>query len=358
MPVEIVLRSAGACAFLLTTAVLLLSARHTVVARAFLPFALGISGFLGVNTAYDAAELPEPLWTVASFLSRMAAPFLWLFCLALFDGRIRHPRLALAVVLAWLVLVVVDKGYVAPPPAGIDFSDILVVLGTLLVLHAGWRVLRDPRDDLVDARRRARPVFALALLAILAMDLGVDVLQGYGWRPASFLLLQNGVIALLGVGLAAWLMRADPWIVREPPADSPRTLPVAEIPPSPDAAILARVEAFMQSERPYLDPELTFPQFAAKLGLPEPIVRRAINHGLGHGHFRQFLNGYRVEEAKRRLRDPASAGDKIVAVALDAGFSSLASFNRAFRQIAGCSPSEFRAGALRDAGIPGRPGGF
>ena len=344
MPLDIVLRTAGASALLLTALALLRSAPRTVVARWFLPMAIGLSGFLGVNTAFDAAELPGAVWSVASFCSRMAVPALWLFCLVLFEGRVRAPTAALAVGAAWLVLVVIDKDYIAPAPAGIDYSRILIVFGTGLLLHAGRHVLRDLRGDLIETRRRARPVFALALLGLAAMDFAVDLLQGYGWRPASFLMLQNAAIAVLAVGLALWLLRADPWWAVVPMravTDLPQ--PVAD--PDPDAAILARLRAVMQDERPYLDPELTFAGFVARVGVPEPALRRVINHRLGHGHFRNFVNEYRVAEARRRLRDPASAGDKILAIALDSGFSSLASFNRAFKQATGCAPSEYRAGS-------------
>jgi AraC-like DNA-binding protein len=351
MQLDIVLRVAAASTLLLTAAVLLVSAPRSPVARWFLPFALGIVGFLAVNTAFDAAELPEPLWSVASFFSRMAAVFLWLFCLVMFDGRLRAPVTALVVGGVWLVLVVVDKQYFAPAPSQFEISTVLVVLGTGLVLHAGWRVVRDLRDDLVEPRRRARPFFALALLGLLSLDFAVDMLQGYGWRPPSFLLLQNGVILALAAGLAVWLLRADAWLA----APRARAVPAgfaASPPPDPELAVLARVEAVMQAGRPHLDPDLTFASFATKVGVPEPALRRAINHRLGHGHFRNFLNGYRVEEAKRRLRDPATAGEKILAVALDSGFSSLASFNRVFRQLAGCTPSEYRANASGSAAPP------
>jgi len=43
------------------------------------------------------------------------------------------------------------------------------------------------------------------------------------------------------------------------------------------------------------------------------------------------------------LADPARAGDKLIAIALDSGFSSLASFNRAFQTVEGRPPSAFRA---------------
>lgn len=346
MQFDIVLRAFAATALLLTAAVLLRTSPRSAVARWFLPFALGMSGFLAVNTPYAAAEPAGALWSVASFLSRMAAVFLWIFSLVLFDGRVRMPRLSVAVVVAWLALVVVSKGYFAPPPASVDLSAIQIALGTALVVHAGWRVMHDLRDDLIEARRRARPVFALGLLGLLAVDFAADLLHGYGWRPASFLLVQNGFIATLALGLALWLLRADPWLpVARPASPVPAS---TRRPPDPDDALLERLQAVMVEERSYLDPDLTIARFAARVGVAEPALRRVINHRLGHGHFRTYLNGYRVEEAKRRLLDPTLAGDKILAVALDSGFSSLASFNRVFRQFAGCSPSEFRAASRCD----------
>lgn len=339
MAPDIALRAAGAATLLLTAAVLLASAPRSAVARAFAAFALGLAGFLAVNTAFEAAEPPAPWWAIASFFSRMAALALWWFCLTLFDAR---PRAAVAagVAIAWTALVVIDKGYLAPAPA-FEVGSLQLALATALVVHAGWQVLRDLRGDLLERRRRARPVFALALLAVLAVDLSADVVQGFGWRPAAFLAWQNGAILAIAAGLALWLLRADAGLVSAPPAPAP----ARSGPRDPEAAILARVEAVMRESRPYLDPGLTIARFAALAGVPEPTLRRAINHRLGHGHFRQFLNVHRVAEAQRRLRDPASAGSKILAIALDSGFASLASFNRAFRQIAGVSPSEYRDGA-------------
>ncbi|MEH3100611.1 helix-turn-helix domain-containing protein [Sphingomonas adhaesiva] len=71
-------------------------------------------------------------------------------------------------------------------------------------------------------------------------------------------------------------------------------------------------------------------------------MRTLINHELGYDHFRTFLNHHRVAEA-RRLLDDRHRTDKLVTVALDSGFASLASFNRAFRAIEGRTPSDYRA---------------
>lgn len=54
----------------------------------------------------------------------------------------------------------------------------------------------------------------------------------------------------------------------------------------------------------------------------------------------EYINELRVQEAMRLLRDDGDA--KIIDIALAVGFESLSTFNRAFKQIAGVTPRDFR----------------
>ena len=76
--------------------------------------------------------------------------------------------------------------------------------------------------------------------------------------------------------------------------------------------------------------------------MPEYRLRRLINQALGYRNFNSFLNHYRIEEVKAALADPAQAAVPILTMALDAGFSSLGPFNRAFKAETGLTPSEYR----------------
>ena len=59
-------------------------------------------------------------------------------------------------------------------------------------------------------------------------------------------------------------------------------------------------------------------------------------------NFFDFINGYRVEEAKRLFKDPSKSAYTILAIAEDAGFNSKSAFNAVFKRVAGQTPSEFR----------------
>jgi AraC-like DNA-binding protein len=55
--------------------------------------------------------------------------------------------------------------------------------------------------------------------------------------------------------------------------------------------------------------------------------------------------GLRLERVYRMLRDPRYGHRTIGALAFDAGFADLSTFNRAFRHRHGATPSDIRAAA-------------
>lgn len=85
-------------------------------------------------------------------------------------------------------------------------------------------------------------------------------------------------------------------------------------------------------------PDLTLGVLARRVEIPEHRLRRLINRGLGYRNFAAFLNDHRIAEAKRRLADPDSMREQVSSIAFGLGYSSLAPFNRAFRDLTGLTP--------------------
>ena len=100
----------------------------------------------------------------------------------------------------------------------------------------------------------------------------------------------------------------------------------------------ARLLAFMAEERPYLEPELTLAELAQRLRLNTSVLSKVINAGCGQ-NFNDFVNTYRVAEARRQLADPRRAHYSLVGVALESGFNSKSTFNRVFKKLSGQAPS-------------------
>ncbi len=112
---------------------------------------------------------------------------------------------------------------------------------------------------------------------------------------------------------------------------------------SPASAAIhkARLLEAMERDQPYLDPGITLPKLAQGLNVPVSHLSQVINEQLGR-NFYEFINGYRVEAAKRGLLRPGAGQAKLITIAFECGFNSLATFNRVFKELSGRTPSEFR----------------
>lgn len=111
---------------------------------------------------------------------------------------------------------------------------------------------------------------------------------------------------------------------------------------------LARLLRHMETEKPYVDGELTLPKLAERLSIPAPHLSQTINERLRQNFF-DFVNTYRVEEAKRRLLDPSRQHYSVLAIAEEVGFNSKSSFNAVFKKHVQMTPSEFRKAGTRGA---------
>ncbi len=107
-----------------------------------------------------------------------------------------------------------------------------------------------------------------------------------------------------------------------------------------DRTIMEKIEKGMTENRLYLNPTLNLVQFANALKLPPKVVSRHINSGYEKS-FNDFVNGYRIEEVKQRLKSADLQRLTIFGIALDSGFNSKSTFNRIFKEFVGMAPSDY-----------------
>lgn len=97
----------------------------------------------------------------------------------------------------------------------------------------------------------------------------------------------------------------------------------------------------METQKPYLDPELNLLKLAQRMQCSTHEMSQLINQGFER-NFYQFINAYRVEESKRLLKDTKLEHLSVLAIGFEAGFNSKTTFNTTFKQMVGMSPVEFR----------------
>jgi AraC-like DNA-binding protein len=200
-------------------------------------------------------------------------------------------------------------------------------------------------------------------VAFQAVDAAVTPLDYFDYFP--FYLVLSGLIYYLGIeGWRHSSLSLPVMAVPDGPQRTAESLPpmtddpaASSTPPAPDAvaaeapgrdwsAVAAGWAAQVRAGQWWREPTLSLSDLARRLGTNTQYLSRALNEGLGQS-FSEFVNRQRVEDAKLRLRD-APALD-VLTIALEVGFGSKASFNRAFLAYAGTTPTAWRDGARRNA---------
>jgi AraC-like DNA-binding protein len=152
----------------------------------------------------------------------------------------------------------------------------------------------------------------------------------------------------------AWIyVEGDMETTRPGIANSKRTVGRSVIPEEALTEYEARLDAFIEEKRPYLEPELTLKELAEESNIPARIVSQVINEKK-HFNFYTFVNFHRLKTVKRMLADPSLAKESILMLAYDAGFNSKATFNAVFKQNVGITPLRYRKQNLPSTGVQGQ----
>jgi AraC-like DNA-binding protein len=311
------------------------------------PWMIGFAGF------YDKWR-----WlTFAPFQITLAvAPLFWLYVYALVHGS--WPAQAQRhLIPALLQLGFYLASFLLPMPLKDKWADISsfpVSLITSIALIAGLifyglksrQLLGEYRTALASARSddhryAARwltaALSALALLFIIWTSyLLWDLFSPLGYFGLMGLYAAIALFALY-LGIEAWRHSALPF-----PALAGLTPATDTLPPPKNWKALGESWATRVREEGWdQDPELSLPLLARRLGTNTGHLSRAINEGLGV-NFSAFVNELRSRRVAAMLESGRS--DDLLDLALEAGFSSKASFNRAFVASLGTTPSAYRSG--------------
>jgi AraC-like DNA-binding protein len=182
----------------------------------------------------------------------------------------------------------------------------------------------------------------LILVFLAGTAFGLDFV-----RPSNALLYIS--VALI-VYLWGWFGLRQPEIFSVPARPGTKAAGTAAAPSPSAAESLDRLVRVVDERGLHLDPSLTLHDLARASGLPAYQVTALLNGSL-RKTFYEFINSRRIEEAKRKLADPAFDRLKILAIALDCGFASKSAFNRVFLDLTGQTPSSYRKSLRSPASI-------
>lgn len=322
-----------------------MTALLVVLAGMITPWMIGFAGF------YDK-------WMWLTFaplqISLAVAPLFYLYAHALVTGHWPNsgkwhlaPALAQFLFYSICFLLPFDtkmRWFELASPTINWTTGIGTIAGLGIYGRASFNLLRAYRSALTAARSDGhryaarwlgRAVAALAaLLIIWTIFLVWDWLLPLGYTGLMGLYIAIGTFALY-LAIEAWRHAALPF----PQLASLRAVADTLPPPRNWKHLGDEWAEKVRSEGWAVDPELSLSALARRLGTNTGHLSRAINEGLGV-NFSTFVNDLRAKHVADMLTE--GRRDDLLDLALEAGFSSKASFNRAFAASMGVTPSVFR----------------
>jgi AraC-like DNA-binding protein len=120
-----------------------------------------------------------------------------------------------------------------------------------------------------------------------------------------------------------------------------QTLKKNPVTPDITEEMVNTLRTYMKQSAGYRNPAVTIADVSSATGIPVYTISKILNNHLGLS-FYQFINEYRVQEAKKLLSNPENNTRSVLDIGFSAGFNSKSAFNDVFRRSTGMTPSEFK----------------
>lgn len=215
----------------------------------------------------------------------------------------------------------------------------MLLLELVLIFHALVISMQHLRDDLVQERRYIRggviTISSLYIISVIVLKQLLDI----EW--AGLEIITSFLLALLITAINFLLFQLKQSSLFETVSNNTPNI-INKSPESKHSKDLVRIVESMEQDKLYQQDGLTISGLAKHLAIHEYKLRNLINGELNYRNFNDFLNFYRIKEVTESLVSPSFNHLPVLTLALESGFRSLSSFNKAFKNTHGITPTAFR----------------
>ncbi len=319
---------------------------HTLQGRLGAATGFAIAALM-LDTAPPPLQIPEPFSFIVKLILIPNLAVLWLFGLSLFKDNFRMGKLEWTVLALYSAMIAffIYANYTGLEAETFPLNRAGSIISAIMISHLVWTAFSGRSNDLIEARRRGRLAFGLGLAAAALTSITAEVTY-YHISPETVDFIRVLVTFPLVTWALIWLaeLRVERMLFQP---IAMRELADPQIDPR-DRTTHDRLVELFETDKLFTEQGLTIRSLSDRMKVPEHQLRALINKGMGYRNFADFLNRHRVDYAKKVLSDPEQARLPVLTIAMDAGYNSLAPFNRAFKSLEGVTPTEFRKQALAD----------
>jgi AraC-like DNA-binding protein len=284
--------------------------------------------------------LPNSVRLIFRILDVPFLVFTWLFTLSLFKKDFKTTAIyaVIAVVYSFFILMerLVQFRFVEQLP--LWWAWVVNLSSIALVLHLLYVTLTERNDDLIEKRRQSRVylVYITVIMTITVTSFSFYVLnhQQYSHlQPTINIIAIWPIIVLVSYWLFSMQENSFAFDVVKDKGSELN---------SRDTELKKKLDYEIIENKAFLENSLSIETLAKRLAVSSYRLREFINQTLSFDNFSTYINGYRIHAVKQEFQKPDKSHIPILTIALESGFNSLSTFNRAFKSIEGVTPSEFR----------------
>lgn len=300
-------------------------------------------GYL-IGTLFGPYSKMSMLWWLGYLASNALPGVFWLVSLSIFSDR---AELKLwQYITASMTLAIPSLSTITQLIFDFDLGQFpaffgLVTYGAMglelvLICHALGVALKNWQADLIQERRYMRGSVIGLTASYIVLVIMVEQLFNLQWPwidAAKFVLMS---VLITTVNLLLFSLKEV--TLFDPPNEKNLQMEQKKK-HSPE---LQRVLDCMVNDKLYRQEGITISALSRQLAIHEYKLRQLINGELAYRNFNDFLNYYRVKEVAEKLISLENQQSPVLTLALDSGFRSLSSFNKAFKSKYGVTPTEYR----------------
>lgn len=220
---------------------------------------------------------------------------------------------------------------VAPQFLDVLLPGLFMIYGGAILIYAKNGVDAQPDALLASGDLPSRIWFVIGIALIISAfsDVLIVATQAAGYpdlKPWIISIFSAGNLLIIGtLSLSPHLQT-----VMDDVPDKPTVSQVA------DSELWDRIQTYMETKKPYLDPDLTLTRLSRQIGVPTKSLSATINIATGENVSR-FINNARIAAAQEAM----IKGETVTNAMLMSGFNTKSNFNREFLRVRGMNPSRW-----------------
>ncbi len=182
-------------------------------------------------------------------------------------------------------------------------------------------------------------VMATLLLSIALWGISFVTVQFFGIQLPYLGYTTMWISTPIFIYIIGYFSLRQPEIFRIPIASKTKT-EKDRLKPDEIQRLQKRLHYFITEEEVYIQPDLTLKSLAEKLNTSPNNLSWLLNQ-VYQATFYEYINSHRIKAFIKRVDNQEHRSHTLLSLAMDAGFNSKSTFNKAFKAVTGQTPSHY-----------------